>query len=104
MAERTAEAAERGADGVVQDVPLLFENGLQGLFSATVLVYARPETQLARLVEQRGVPVDRARAILAAQMPIDDKRALADYVVENDGPLADTRRHVEEVWASLRAL
>lgn len=104
MAERTAEAAERGADVVVQDVPLLFENGLQGLFSATVLVYARPETQLARLVEQRGVPVERARSILAAQMPIDEKRSLADHVVENDGTLDETRRQVEKVWASLRSL
>jgi dephospho-CoA kinase len=104
MAERTAEAAERGADLVVQDVPLLFENGLQGLFSATVLAYARPETQLARLVEQRGVPEERARSILAAQMPIDQKRGLADYVVENDGSLDATRRQVEEVWASLRSL
>ena len=104
MAERTAEAAERGADLVVQDVPLLFENGLQGLFSATVLAYARPETQLARLVEQRGVPEERARSILAAQMPIDQKRGLADYVVENDGSLDATRRQVGEVWASLRSL
>jgi dephospho-CoA kinase len=104
MAERTAEAADGVARVVVQDVPLLFENGLQGLFSATVLAYARPETQLARLVELRGVPAERARAILGAQMPIREKRALADYVIENDGPLDETRRQVAEVWASLGSL
>jgi len=104
MADRTAEAVEDGAEVVIQDVPLLFENGLQGLFSGTVLVYAPPETQLRRLVEQRGLPPERARAILAAQMPIDEKRALADHVVDNDGSLDETRRQVEQMWLRVRAL
>lgn len=104
MADKTAEAVERGAEVVIQDVPLLFENGLQGLFSATVLVYAPPATQLERLLAQRGVDRERALAIIAAQMPIDDKRTLADYVIDNTGARQDTKRQVEEVWASLRAL
>ena len=103
MAERTVEAFEAGADIVVQDVPLLFENDLQGLFSKTVLVYARPETQVARLVA-RGVPRPRAEGMLASQMPIDAKKPLADFVIDNDGSRAETRRQVEEVWANLRAL
>src|SRR5260370_37901165 len=49
MAQRTAEAAERGADVVVEDVPLLFENGLERLFSACVLVYSPDDLQLQRL-------------------------------------------------------
>lgn len=104
MAERTAEAVERGAEVVMQDVPLLFENGLQGLYSSTVLVYALPETQLARLVELRGFAPERAQSMLAAQMPIDDKRLLADYVIENEGALDLTRRQVEDVWARVRSL
>jgi len=104
MTARTAEAMDRGAEIVIQDVPLLFENGLQDLFSSTVLVYARPETQVARLVEQRGLPRDRARAILAAQMPIDQKRPLASIVIDNDGSLDETRRQVDEVWARARSL
>jgi len=97
MAERTVEAAERGAEVVIQDVPLLFENRLQGLFSETVLVYASPSTQVRRLVE-RGVPETRAQAMLAAQMPIDEKRALADYVIDNEGSLESTREQVASVW------
>jgi dephospho-CoA kinase len=104
MAERTAEAVERGADIVIQDVPLLFENNLQGLYSSTVLVYARPTTQLARLVEDRGVNLDRANRMVASQMSIDEKRALADFVIDNEASMDDTRRQVEEVWTSLRAL
>jgi dephospho-CoA kinase len=99
MAERTAEAVERGAGVVIQDVPLLFENDLQGLYSSTVLVYARPATQVERLVSQRGISRERAAGMLAAQMPIDQKRALADYVIDNDGEVDGTRRQVEEVWA-----
>ncbi|HET7421458.1 MAG TPA: dephospho-CoA kinase [Candidatus Dormibacteraeota bacterium] len=104
MAERTAEAVELGAEIVIQDVPLLFENGLQGLYSETVLVYAPAETQIARLVEERGISRARAQAMLAAQMPIDDKKPLADFVIDNDGSLDETRRQVEEVWARVRPL
>ena len=104
MAARTAEAVERGAEVVIQDVALLFENGLQDLFSSTVLVYARPQTQIERLVGQRGVSPDRARSMLAAQMPIDKKRPLATFVIDNDGGLEATRRQVEEVWARARSL
>jgi dephospho-CoA kinase len=104
MAARTAEAVERGAEVVIQDVALLFENGLQDLFSATVLVYARPQTQVKRLVEQRALAPERARSMLAAQMPIDEKRALATFVIDNDGTIEATRRQVEEVWATARSL
>jgi dephospho-CoA kinase len=104
MAARTAEAVERGAQVVIQDVALLFENGLQDLFSSTVLVYARPQTQVERLVEKRGLSHDRAGSMLAAQMPIDDKRPLATFVIDNDGSLEETRRQVEEVWARVRSL
>jgi dephospho-CoA kinase len=104
MADRTVEAAESGAQVVIQDVPLLFENGLQGLFSSVVLVHAPADVQVERLVTQRGMSEDRAKAILASQMPIDGKRALADYVIDNEGSVDETRRQVEEVWARLRAL
>ena len=104
MSARTAEAVERGAPVVVQDVPLLFENGLQDLFSSTVLVYARPTTQVERLVVQRGLSSDRARAMLAAQMPIDEKRPLATFVIDNDDGIEETQRQVEEVWARVRSL
>ena len=103
MADRTVQAMLRGADVVVQDVPLLFENNLQGLFSGVVLVYAPAETQLQRLVE-RGLARERAEAIIAAQMPIDEKRSLADFVIDNSDGREETRRQVEEVWTKVRSL
>jgi len=104
MADQTVAAVEAGAEVVIQDVPLLFENSLQGLFAATVLVYASPSRQLQRLIVQRGTAPERARAIIAAQMPIDEKRALADFVIDNDGSREATRGQVEKVWSRVRAL
>jgi dephospho-CoA kinase len=103
MAERTVEAAERGADVVIQDVPLLYENDLQGLFSAVVLAYAPPEVQLERLVS-RGLARERAAAIIASQMPIEVKKPRAEFVVDNSGTREQTRRQVEDVWTRARAL
>ena len=101
MAQRTAEALELGAVVVVQDVPLLFENKLEGLFSATVLVWVPPEVQVERLVSGRGFTDERAREVLAAQMPIDEKRSLATHVIDNTGSRESTRAQVERLWGAL---
>ena len=101
MAERTREAAERGAEVVIQDVPLLYENGLEDLFSSVLLVYVPEDVQLQRLVEGRGLDEDRARAMIAAQMPIDEKRRRAHHVIDNSGTREETRRQVEEMWAQI---
>jgi dephospho-CoA kinase len=101
MARRTSEAAEGGAEVIVQDVPLLYENGLEDLFSSVVLVYVSPEVQLERLVKGRGLDEARARSIISAQMPIDEKRRRAHHVIDNSGTQDETRRQVEEVWAQM---
>src|ERR1700716_1685148 len=68
MAARTAEAAQRDAGAVVvQEVPLLFENGLQRLYEQVVLVYVPEAVQVERLVG-RGRGGDRGRALLSSQM------------------------------------
>jgi len=103
MALRTAEAAERGAEVVVQDVPLLFENGLERLFSTVVLVYAPEEVQVERLVSGRAITPERARAMIAAQMPIESKRGLAHHVINNSGTREDTLAQVKAVWKQLAA-
>jgi dephospho-CoA kinase len=101
MAALTAEAAERGAKVVVQVVPLLFENGLERLFASIVLVYVPEEMQLERLVQGRGLSPERAREMIAAQMPIEEKRRLAHHVIDNSGTLEQTRAQVEELWPRL---
>ena len=99
MAARTVEAAEAGAGVVVQDVPLLYENGLARLYSTVVLVYVPAPLQVKRLVEGRGLSPERARAMIAAQMPIEEKRKLAPHVIDNAGSREATRLQVDRVWA-----
>ena len=101
MAARTAEAMQGGANVVVQDVPLLFENGLSRLYSTVLLVYVPEPVQLERLVKGRGLTEVRARAMIAAQMPIEEKRALANHVIDNSGSRAATRKQVQAIWKDL---
>jgi dephospho-CoA kinase len=101
MAARTAQAAQRGAEVVVQDVPLLFENGLERLYSTVVLVYVPEKLQLMRLIEGRGLNDERARTMIAAQMPIEEKKMLAHHVIDNSGSREKTRKQVESLWKQL---
>jgi len=103
MAERLREAAERGDEMVVMDIPLLFETRGPEEFDAVILVYATEELQLRRLVEQRGMDEQAARDRIAAQMPIDDKRRLASHVIVNTSTLEDLRHQVERTWAEVVA-
>ena len=101
MAAQTANALMHGAMVVVQDVALLFENGLENLYSDVLLVYVPEPVQIRRLVEGRGLAEDRARAMVAAQMPIDEKKARARHVIDNSGTREETRAQVERAWAEL---
>jgi dephospho-CoA kinase len=101
MADRTAEAVDRGADVVVQDVPLLFENKLESLFPTVILVWVPAEMQVERLVGGRSFTPERAREVIAAQMPIEDKRSRATHVIDNTGSPQSTRAQVEKLWRSL---
>lgn len=103
MAQRTAEAVERGAAVVVQDVPLLFENSLERFFSSVVLIYVPEQVQVERLVSGRGFTHEQARAVIGAQLPIEQKRGRAHHVINNSGSLEDTRGQVEAIWNELRA-
>lgn len=101
MAERTADAALRGAAVVVQDVPLLFENGLERLYSSVILVYVPEEVQVERLVKGRGFTPEQAREVIAAQMPIEEKRRLAHHVIDNSGTTEHTRTQAIDLWRHL---
>ena len=99
---RLAEAAEAGAEVVVQDIPLLFENGLEAVLPVTVVVWVPVEVQVERLVG-RGMSEDDARARIANQLPIDAKREKATYVIDNSGSREATRAQTERVWTSITA-
>ncbi|CAN5184261.1 dephospho-CoA kinase [soil metagenome] len=96
-----AAAAERGDRIVVDDVPLLFEVGMEDAFDVVVLVDAPAETRLRRLTEERGMDRYEARRRIAAQMPAEEKRARADIVIDNTRTLAELWERAAKVWEGL---
>jgi dephospho-CoA kinase len=85
---------------VVHDVPLLAEGRMEGLYDCVLVVEAPREVRLARL-EQRGLPRSEAERRMASQATDEQRRAIATYVIDNSGTLADLRRQVDEIWAKL---
>ncbi|MFI2376642.1 dephospho-CoA kinase [Streptomyces sp. NPDC018964] len=86
---------------VVHDVPLLTENGLAPLYDLVIVVDASPETQLDRLVGRRGMTAEDARARMAVQATREQRREIADIVIDNDVPLDELEQRVKDVWSGL---
>ena len=101
---RTAELVAAAPDGavVVHDVPLLTEAGLRGAYEQVIVVLAAEPVRLRRLVDGRGMSEEEARSRIAAQATDEQRRAIADIVIVNEGTLEELERRVDEVWASLR--
>jgi dephospho-CoA kinase len=70
-------------------------------FDVTIVVWVPRETQIERQLLREGYDRDEAERRVDAQMPLDEKRALADLVIDNSGSLADTERQVREIYARL---
>lgn len=108
MGRRAQRALDSGAPLVVLDVPLLFEGRAAGrgstsaiAYEQTVLVWVPPKVQLERTVARDGCTAAEALNRIAAQLPIDSKRELADYIIDNSGTPEETSRQVEELYATL---
>lgn len=102
MAEETARLAAAGHDLAFYDTPLLFEVGLDRTLDCVVVVWAPPAVQRARLGTRDGLGPAEADARLAAQLPIDEKAARADFVVENVGAVAELGPKADRLLADLR--
>lgn len=96
------EGAAGPDDIVIHDVPLLTENALAELYDLVVVVDASPATQLDRLVRLRGMDEGEARSRMAAQATREQRLAIADVVLDNDGPLEALEPQVKRVWQQLR--
>jgi dephospho-CoA kinase len=99
--DQAAVAASHGYVIIVHDVPLLAENGRAHDFDLVIVVDVPPELQVERLISQRGMTPDQARARLAAQATREQRLAVADLVIDNSGSLADLDRRVAGVWTEL---
>ena len=98
---RLAELEAQGFDGiVVWDAPVMIESGGYKNMDRLVVVVADPATQRTRALARDRDPVDAERKI-ANQIPLVEKAALADYIIENSGDRVATEAQVEKVYAAL---
>jgi dephospho-CoA kinase len=102
VAELMAAASRSDPDGVViNDVPLIVEAGVAERYDVIVVVDAAPDVQLDRLTRLRGMSEDAARARMASQASREERLAIADHVISNDGDLDALNAQVNAVWAEL---
>ena len=97
------EQAAAAGDVVVHDIPLLAEGGRAEGFDAVLVVDVPTDVQLERLVRDRGMTQEDARARIAAQATREDRLAIATHVIDNSGTLDALHERVDEVWADLRS-
>lgn len=95
-------AAEKTGEGLVVEVPLLFEVGWQADFDCTIAVYAPQAICLQRITRRDAVDIEQARGILAAQMDPDLKAAKADFVINNSGLWVQTAQQVYRLARQLK--
>ena len=83
---------------VVEDIPLLVETGMAPMFPLVVVVHADIETRVTRLVQQRGMDEADARARIAAQAPEEQRRAIADVLLDNSGSAGELVERARDIW------
>jgi dephospho-CoA kinase len=96
-----ADAAENGATIAVLDIPLLFETGGEKRCDAVVVVSAPPEVQRERVMARPGMTAEKFAAILAKQMPDEEKRVKADFVVDTSRGFDAARAQVRDILAQV---
>jgi dephospho-CoA kinase len=102
MGEAIQKAAAEEKAVVILDIPLLFETGtMRGLVEKVILAYAPAGVQETRVLARDPLPREQVRARMASQKDIEEKRKLADIVIDNSGSLEDTQRQIDDLWPSL---
>jgi dephospho-CoA kinase len=95
---------ERDPDGiVVWDTPLLIEGNLTKSVEKVIVVYVPESLQLQRLMTRDGLSEEEARRRIASQIPIEEKKRFADFLIDNSGNLAETERQVDQIWKLLNS-
>jgi len=100
--QRIREHAAAGYAVIVYEVPLLFEGNLQEWLRPVILVACDVDTQRNRLQSRDNLSAAQAQKHIDAQMSLEAKRRLADYVIENNGSLEDLERQVQAVLEKIK--
>ena len=100
--ERTRFIVEHGdAPALLFDIPLLFETGGDETFDKVIVVSARSDLQRERVLARPGMTAEKFEQIVARQMPDEDKRSRADFIVDTSGTLDETRAQVRNILTCL---
>jgi dephospho-CoA kinase len=91
----------RDAPALVFEIPLLFETGGETEFDKVIVVSAPPDVQRARVLSRPGMTEERLDSILERQIPDEEKRRRADFVVDSGADLSTTESQVRDILACL---
>lgn len=103
--EHAAEYSQQEPGAVILvDAALIFEAGIGARFIKVVVAWCRPEQQLDRLMAKAGISREAAEKRIATQMPVEEKRRRADFVIDCSGSKEDARRQAERLYPQLKVL
>lgn len=94
MKRQVNEYKKEGHKTIVMDIPLLFESKLEHMVDKIIVIYTTKETQLKRLMERDKMSKEEALQRINAQLPIDEKKKLADAVIHNEGSIEETKEQL----------
>jgi dephospho-CoA kinase len=104
MMKQTLDAQERDPQAIViWDVPLLIEGKMTEMVEKVIVVYIPETLQLERLMKRNHLTEDEARRRIAAQLSIEEKKRVADYIIDNSSTLENTERQVDQIWNYLKS-
>jgi dephospho-CoA kinase len=97
MLEEKEQFITSGCSAVVLDIPLLFESGLSYMVDKTIVVYVNYENQLNRLMNRNQLSKTEALTRMQSQMPLEEKKALADEVIDNNGTIQESKLQLQKI-------
>ncbi|MEC9488164.1 MAG: dephospho-CoA kinase [Halanaerobium sp.] len=86
---------------IILDAPLLFETNLDNIVDQVWVVYVQPDIQLKRLLQRDDLTEKEAKNRIDAQLSLDEKKRLADHVLDNSGSKQELKEQIERLWAEL---
>ena len=101
--QRIQKLAAEGVEIIVYEAPLLFENQVHLWLRPVILVTCDSATQRQRLQKRDRLSEGEIQQHLKAQMALEEKKKLADFIIENNGDLEQLRKQVSEVWEKIRS-
>ncbi len=93
---------DKKTDILILDIPLLFENNMQIWIRPVILVYTNSEKQIERLMKRENLSESEAMNIIKSQMPLEEKKKLADFIIDNNDDLIKTESQVKIIWQELQ--